>query len=290
MKTDLNNLFGNKGIRTKMTNIISLLLLFSESFLLILLLFALIFVPESTKTDEERIVLAVFCGIALVAFLTTLIVFISSNIIRKNKDTKKLTRLIQYSRRRDEIEEEIGRLTSELYKTDVGEYLDLNRLAFSGQSSKLSNGVIDYNNFINQFGIRREELEVKKGTALFLTPFDSGGESLYGICQAIMGRLDIFLQKSDNKVSKDDIMMNIVTLIIQSELIIVNLNGRNPNVYYELGIAHAIGKPTILLQKSEYNQDTIGFDIRQKRIILYNDSDELETQLLYQISRLRNKE
>ena len=82
--------------------------------------------------------------------------------------------------------------------------------------------------------------------------------------------------------------MNIISLLVQSEIVIVNINGRNPNVYYELGIAHAIGKPTILISDSSFAEE-IGFDIRQKRIIMYESINDLEKQLLYQVSRLKNK-
>ena len=97
------------------------------------------------------------------------------------------------------------------------------------------------------------------------------------------------MQRTDNYVEKEDIMMNIVSLIVQSEIVIVNINGRNPNVYYELGIAHAIGKPTILLSETKFESDDIAFDLRQKRIIMYSSMQDLEQQLLYQISRLKNK-
>lgn len=97
----------------------------------------------------------------------------------------------------------------------------------------------------------------------------------------------MFLRKTDNLVEKDDILMNIVTLIIQSEFVLVNLDGRNPNVYYELGIAHALGKPTILLSNAGYRLDDIGFDIRQKRIIIYENRNQLETELLSQINMLK---
>ena len=97
------------------------------------------------------------------------------------------------------------------------------------------------------------------------------------------------LKKTDNQVEKDDILMNIVSLIVKAELIIVNINGQNPNVYYELGIAHAIGKPTILLSRTNLGLEDIGFDIRQKRIIMYRSDRELEQQLLYQVSRIKSK-
>lgn len=208
-----------------------------------------------------------------------------------DKNLLKLNRIISYNKQRNEIEQEIAKLTRELMQSDVAQYVDINRLAFSGQNPNLeySGGLINFDNFIKQFGLQKEDLIVKEGTAAFLTPFDTEGNRLFNICQSILGRSDIFLRKTDNYVEKDDILMNIVLLIIQSEFILVNIDGRNPNVYYELGIAHTLGKPTILLSKAKYTEDDIGFDIRQKKIILYDNFEDLEVKLLSQISMLKRK-
>lgn len=148
--------------------------------------------------------------------------------------------------------------------------------------------MINYNNFILQFGLDVSTMHIKKGSALFLTPFTAGGDHLYRSCRDILARMDIFLQRTDNYMEKEDIMMNIVSLILQSEIIIVNINGRNPNVYYELGISHALGKPTILLSEDNKNiLSDIGFDIRQKRIIIYKNDRDLEKQLLYIVSNIK---
>jgi hypothetical protein len=51
---------------------------------------------------------------------------------------------------------------------------------------------------------------------------------------------------------------------------------RNPNVYYELGIAHSFDKPTILIaQKIE----DVPFDIQSKRILIYKKVEELRAPL-----------
>lgn len=207
-----------------------------------------------------------------------------------NPDIAKLNKLLEYSRKRAEIEEEIFRLTQVLSRSDVSEYLNLNHLIFAGQSSIVGNGTVNYNQFFRQFGIDKDSIQVKKGYAVFLTPFDHTSTKLYQTCSSILNGMSILLQRTDNIVDKNDIMMNIVSQIIRAEFLIVNIDGRNPNVYYELGIAHAIGKPTILISKTEYPDNSIGFDIRQKQIILYRDDAELEKELLYQINRIRDSQ
>jgi hypothetical protein len=54
--------------------------------------------------------------------------------------------------------------------------------------------------------------------------------------------------------------------MVSARLIVADCTDRNPNVFYEIGLAHTIGKPTILLtQKSE----DVPFDLRHLRYIEY---------------------
>ncbi|MBX3081621.1 MAG: HEAT repeat domain-containing protein [Anaerolineae bacterium] len=56
--------------------------------------------------------------------------------------------------------------------------------------------------------------------------------------------------------------------IIKAKVIVCDLTYSNPNVYYELGMAHAYGKRTILI--SQDPQDC-KFDVKHQRIIEYKD-------------------
>lgn len=228
--------------------------------------------------------------IMVVVLLEVVFIFLARSRFNNRKDEIYiLDKLLKYSKKRSELEQEINLLTRELMHSNLAEYLDVNRLVFLGQDTIDSKMSIHYDSFFKQFGLLNEKIEIRKNSAVFLTPFTPEGNILFNECQKILGGVDIFLQKTDNYVEKDDIMMNIVSLIVQSEIVIVNINGRNPNVYYELGISHAIGKPTILISEMNFNLDEIGFDIRQKRIIMYNSIDDLEKQLLYQVSRLKKE-
>jgi hypothetical protein len=62
------------------------------------------------------------------------------------------------------------------------------------------------------------------------------------------------------------IMGDIWTLIINSKLVVADCTGRNPNVFYEMGIAHTLGRPVILLTQVP---DDVPFDLRHLRYILY---------------------
>jgi hypothetical protein len=55
----------------------------------------------------------------------------------------------------------------------------------------------------------------------------------------------------------------------QAKLILADLSGKNANVFYELGLAHALAKPAILIAESV---DDVPFDLRALRILEYNKS------------------
>lgn len=81
----------------------------------------------------------------------------------------------------------------------------------------------------------------------------------------------------------DDFIINekIYECIKKSRLIIVDLTGNRPNVYYELGYARALGKQIILIAKEGEKPH---FDVSHQNTIFYSNSTELEKKLN---SRLR---
>lgn len=73
--------------------------------------------------------------------------------------------------------------------------------------------------------------------------------------------------RADDIRSQNNILCDIVQGIANSDLIVSDLTGSNPNVYYELGIAHALNKKVILITQ---NIDELPFDLRSYRVIGYS--------------------
>ena len=59
--------------------------------------------------------------------------------------------------------------------------------------------------------------------------------------------------------------------IFSARLLIAEVTIPNPNVYYELGIAHTLGKPVILLTQ---DISSLPFDLRTHRCIVYSDDHD----------------
>lgn len=51
-----------------------------------------------------------------------------------------------------------------------------------------------------------------------------------------------------------------------AKVLVSELTTRNPNVFYELGLAHALEKPVVLASS---NEDDIPFDLKHIRVIYY---------------------
>lgn len=78
------------------------------------------------------------------------------------------------------------------------------------------------------------------------------------------------VRRGDDFFSDQRIMDEVWSAIYHSKLCIVECSDNNPNVFYELGIAHMLGRPTIMIVESD---DDVPFDIRDRRMILYNNND-----------------
>ncbi|MEM6845023.1 MAG: hypothetical protein AAF632_22610 [Bacteroidota bacterium] len=58
--------------------------------------------------------------------------------------------------------------------------------------------------------------------------------------------------------------------INSAKVLVSELTTRNPNVFYELGLAHALNKPVILVSR---NEEDVPFDLQHIRVIYYDVND-----------------
>ncbi len=103
----------------------------------------------------------------------------------------------------------------------------------------------------------------------------------------VTSKLDLTIKRGDDFFSEHSIMDEIWAGIYNARLVIAECTGRNANVYYELGIAHTLGKPAIMITQ---NLEDTPFDLRHLRTIVYKNTPEglaeLEIQLKDAIERL----
>jgi hypothetical protein len=96
--------------------------------------------------------------------------------------------------------------------------------------------------------------------------------------------------RGDNIYTSTLIIDDIAASIRESSLVIADITPNNANVYYEVGFAHGISKPTILL--SDRKREKLPFDISGFRLIFYDNSiagkAEVEGALRKHLSALRS--
>ncbi len=106
--------------------------------------------------------------------------------------------------------------------------------------------------------------------AFVLMPFDPHFDDVYkiGIKEAAQ-RLGIVAQRVDEQIYAEGILERIYRQIEAADIIIADMSEQNPNVFYEVGYAHAKNKLCILLTSSG---EDIPFDLKHRRHIVYGDS------------------
>lgn len=115
-----------------------------------------------------------------------------------------------------------------------------------------------------------------------IMPFAATYQSLYDrVIRSAIEDAGLMCIRGDEVFAKSQITDDIWKQVRSCRLVLAELTGKNPNVLYELGLAHAIGKPSIIITR---NQEDVPFDLRALRYLYYdvNDpfwGDNLKTQL-----------
>ena len=104
-----------------------------------------------------------------------------------------------------------------------------------------------------------------------IMPLDDTFDEVYhdGIFPAIQ-EVGLIPKRANDIYRPGDIVWDILNLTKEAKIVLADLTGRNPNVFYELGLAHAFEKPVILVTQS---RDDVPFDLRQQRNIEYSMDD-----------------
>jgi nucleoside 2-deoxyribosyltransferase len=103
-----------------------------------------------------------------------------------------------------------------------------------------------------------------------MMPFAERFQGYYEhIFAPLIQRLGLHPVKVDEIYTPTQISVDIFKQIQNSSIILADVTGKNPNVNYELGIAHALGKKTVIITQSG---DDVPFDYRHLRYIVYDTS------------------
>ena len=107
-----------------------------------------------------------------------------------------------------------------------------------------------------------------------MMPFDPRFDGVYAKLQEVAENLDLRCRRADDIWENPEVIQDVVSLIDHSQVVICDCSGRNANVFYEIGIAHSLGREVILITQ---NAADIPFDLRHLRYVEYlNNGEGLE--------------
>lgn len=111
---------------------------------------------------------------------------------------------------------------------------------------------------------------VDRELCFVLMPFDEKYHSVHeDIIKPVVSNLGLKAKRANDIFEPRSIMQSIWEHINRARVIIADLSGRNPNVFYEVGLSHALQKKVVLLARST---EDVPFDLRHLRCIIYEDS------------------
>lgn len=193
---------------------------------------------------------------------------------------------IQLELMRRSIETQMYGLNEKLLATE-DRWRDVNHLLISSQSRQPD--VIDSSKqslpsaFLRSAGLSPDDLTIERDLVFVLTPFHPTYKKQFEVIALVCHGLGLKAMRGDEEFVAGDVFPHILRLIARARIVVANIDGRNPNVFYELGIAHAMGKPTILIAPTP---EDVPFDIRTKRLVLFQSLDELRSKLKDELARV----
>lgn len=106
-----------------------------------------------------------------------------------------------------------------------------------------------------------------KPFAFVLMPFSKEFDDVYKLgIKPACENAGAYAERVNEQIFQESILQRIYNQIAKADIVISDMTGRNPNVFYETGYAHALGKQVILL--TSHSED-IPFDLKHYPHIIY---------------------
>lgn len=109
-----------------------------------------------------------------------------------------------------------------------------------------------------------------------MMPFDAALKQVYAAINAAAQANGLECKRGDDIWNSSVVVQDIFDLIYRSFIVVCDFSGRNPNVFYEAGVAHTLGKHVIPVTQSV---DDVPFNLRHHRFIKYPNNNEGRSEL-----------
>jgi AbiJ N-terminal domain 5 len=99
-----------------------------------------------------------------------------------------------------------------------------------------------------------------------MMPFSMEFTSVYEAIRQATSRCGLRCLRADDIWEDTTIVQDIFNLIFRAQVVVVDFTGKNPNVMYETGIAHTLGKHVVPITQS---LEDVPFDMQHHRVLKY---------------------
>lgn len=109
------------------------------------------------------------------------------------------------------------------------------------------------------------------GLVSVMMPFGAEFSRVHDAIKAACAAAGLGCTRVDDIWEHSTVIQDVFSLIFRSHIVVCDFSGRNPNVFYEAGIAHTLGKHVVPITQSP---DDVPFDLRHHRYIRYLGNQE----------------
>lgn len=99
-----------------------------------------------------------------------------------------------------------------------------------------------------------------------MMPFSPDFDVVYETIERAVSDAGLVCARVDDIWENHQVMDDVLSLLWRSKIVVADLTGKNANVFYETGLAHALPRPTVLLTQ---DPDDVPFDLRAIRYLRY---------------------
>ncbi len=124
------------------------------------------------------------------------------------------------------------------------------------------------------FAVPEQQLDPKLVSVMM--PFEGSLRGVFDAIRAAAAAQGMTCQRADDIWIHSAVIQDVFSLLYRSFIVVCDFTGRNPNVFYEAGIAHTLGKHVIPITQSA---EDIPFDLRHHRYLRYLNNGEGRAQL-----------
>lgn len=129
------------------------------------------------------------------------------------------------------------------------------------------------------------DTEMDANLVSIMMPFEADFTNVFHHIEEAAYNCGLTCLRADNMWEHSAVMKDIFSLIFRSHIVVCDFTTRNPNVFYEAGIAHILGKHVVPITQSDAD---IPFDLRHHRYLKYLNNEEGRIKLTTDLAdRLR---